>query len=486
MKRYEIIFGTLRLPVEFLIVFFSFFIARSIRLVTDLIPRVHLPIKTIATENLIEFALFGSFVFILVFIFSGLYKIKISNSKVKEFFDIIKCLSIWFIFYIAILYLANGYVYSTEIPRLIIFFSLLISFVFIIIERFLINKVIENLLKRGTVERYKVILITKTNELEIINEIKRNFYYDLVGYINKDCIKDMEVPYLGDFKDLKNLIKRGGLDEIYYINSDFSTKQIEEIFEYSRIYGIRYKYLANTFDLIKNNTETLFLGKIPIIEIKSIGLTPWGRVIKRTFDIFSSFMGILILSPLFIFVGLLIKIEDPDGPVIYRNKRVGINGRLFDCFKFRYMKWEFCTKESYGINPEKDSAIKLEKELIEKSSTRNGALYKIKNDPRKTKIGSLIERFSIDELPQLFNVFVGNMSLVGPRPHQPREVDLYKEHQKRVLTIKPGITGMAQVNGRDNNDFDDEVNLDIFYIENWSLVLDFKILLKTIFAIIKR
>ncbi|NVP17574.1 sugar transferase [Candidatus Gracilibacteria bacterium] len=150
------------------------------------------------------------------------------------------------------------------------------------------------------------------------------------------------------------------------------------------------------------------------------------------------------------------------------------------------MKWEYCIKDAYKKLDKDDKALKLEKELIEKNSTRNGPLYKIKNDPRKTKIGNFIERYSIDEIPQFFNLIIGNMSLVGPRPHQPREVEKYSIDQKRLLTIKPGITGMAQVNGRETNDFKKEAELDIFYIENWSMLLDLKIILKTFSVILKR
>ncbi|PID99805.1 MAG: hypothetical protein CSA81_14485 [Acidobacteria bacterium] len=130
--------------------------------------------------------------------------------------------------------------------------------------------------------------------------------------------------------------------------------------------------------------------------------------------------------------------------------------------------------------------MKFLDELIKKQSIKTGPLYKIKNDPRKTKVGVFLERFSIDELPQFFNVLKGNMSLVGPRPHQPIEVEKYEEHQRRVLTIKPGITGMAQVSGRSDLKFEDEVRLDIFYIENWSLWGDIKIILRTIPAMLKK
>jgi lipopolysaccharide/colanic/teichoic acid biosynthesis glycosyltransferase len=130
------------------------------------------------------------------------------------------------------------------------------------------------------------------------------------------------------------------------------------------------------------------------------------------------------------------------------------------------------------------NADAIKEKLMKANERQDGPLFKMENDPRITKIGKFIRKFDIDELPQLWNVFIGNMSLIGPRPHLPKEVALYKENQKRVLTIKPGITGMAQTHGRHKNTFDDEVRLDTFYIENWSLLLDVKILLKTIAVVL--
>jgi lipopolysaccharide/colanic/teichoic acid biosynthesis glycosyltransferase len=140
------------------------------------------------------------------------------------------------------------------------------------------------------------------------------------------------------------------------------------------------------------------------------------------------------------------------------------------------MKWEHCiTRE----NPKLDEALNFEKELIEKQSIRKGPLYKVKKDPRKTRVGYYVEKYSIDDLPQLFNIFQGTMSMVGPRPHQKREVEKYMEYHRRLLTIKPGLTGMAQISGRSDLDFEKEYRLDLFYIENWSLWMDISICLKT-------
>ncbi len=185
-------------------------------------------------------------------------------------------------------------------------------------------------------------------------------------------------------------------------------------------------------------------------------------------------------------VAILIRIEDFAGPAIYLNRRIGKNGHPFDLYKFRYIYWKYCVKDAYGVAPKHDDALKFEESLKKDHDGRSGPLYKIQNDPRKTRVGKFIEKYSIDELPQLWNVFIGNMSLVGPRPHQPREVEHYDEWHRQVLTLKPGITGMAQTHGRHKNSFDQEVSLDTYYIEHWSLFLDLKILMKTVIVVLFR
>lgn len=210
----------------------------------------------------------------------------------------------------------------------------------------------------------------------------------------------------------------------------------------------------------------------------------WERVLKRTLDILLSVLGMIILIPFFILISIGIKIEDPSGPVFFKNRRIGQNGRIFDLYKFRYMYWKYSIKDAYGVGSTSDEALKYEESLKEKYDTRNGPLYKIQNDPRRMKFGKIIERLSLDEIPQLYNVLIGQMSLIGPRPHQPREVDLYDEADKQVLIVKPGITGMAQVYGRENNSFKEEVALDRYYIEHYSILLDLVIFLRTFFVVI--
>lgn len=490
MKRHEIFFSIIKIPLDFLIVYFGFFIARKIRMWTDLIPWLELPIQTLPENELSIFALFWALLYIIVFAIHGLYNIQITHSKIKEFWDIVRYSIYWFLFFSVAVYLWKWFLYDgTEIPRLIILFTSCIAAFFSIFTRIFLNNIQALLLKKWHIPKRKLILIHNKNDQklkEIYEDIKESKVYKVIGYISEKKQKNCNIyKYLWSVESLEKIMRRWGCDEILYIDSIFSKKDLFKIWDLSKTYGVRYRYITNSFDVTKSNITLSLINKTPVIEIKNTPLENWGRVIKRGSDIFGSIIGIFLTFPLMFFIALLIKIEDPSGPIIYKNRRIGQWWKTFDCYKFRYLKWEYCTKESYG-NKKDDPALLYEQELIRKNNTRKGPLYKIENDPRKTKIGTFIEKYSIDEIPQFFNVLKGNMSLVGPRPHQPREVSKYKEYQKRLLTIKPGITWMAQVNGRDTNNFVKEAKLDIFYIENRSLLLDMKILFKTCWIILKR
>ncbi|WP_404851290.1 sugar transferase [Enterococcus casseliflavus] len=191
--------------------------------------------------------------------------------------------------------------------------------------------------------------------------------------------------------------------------------------------------------------------------------------IKRLVDLIGSFLGLLFLSPLFAFVAYKIKKEEPKGPIFFSQKRIGKNGKIFKMYKFRSM----C------VGAEEQLSILLEKNEID------GAMFKMKNDPRITKIGKLIRKTSIDELPQLWNVLKGDMSLIGPRPPLIREVKLYSKYDKQRLYVKPGCSGLWQISGRNNLSFEEMVELDLKYIKNQSIIFDFKIMFKTVIVIFK-
>ncbi|NGY77510.1 multidrug MFS transporter [Priestia megaterium] len=187
-------------------------------------------------------------------------------------------------------------------------------------------------------------------------------------------------------------------------------------------------------------------------------------ILKRTIDIVGASLGLTLLSVLFLLIALIIKIEDPKGPVFFSQKRIGKNEKEFKMFKFRSMVT--------------DAEEKLQ-ELLKRNEA-SGAMFKMKDDPRITKIGKFIRKTSIDELPQLWNVLKGDMSLVGPRPPLPREVAEYTMHDKQRLLVQPGCTGLWQVSGRSNIGFEDMVKLDVFYIKHRSIIFDLKIIFKTV------
>lgn len=488
MKKHEIIFSLAKLPLDFIIIFSSFFIARDIREVNDFVPWVTLPVQIIQNEFLLRFALFWAFLYLLIFSLHWLYSLKITSSKVKETLDILLYSIYFFLFFSVFVYFWKWIFYNIEIPRLVILFATIIWIIWIILERFILNKIQNLFLDKWIIPKRKILLISNKDDesiKDILDDILEANIYKIIWYINKKEINS-NLNYLWNEKNFLDILEKNDLDEILYIDSDFDNKELYNIWDFSRIFAVRYRYITNGFDVTKTNTTISLLNKIPVIEINNTSLGAWWRVIKRIIDIIWSIVWIILSLPLFIIVWILIKLEDPDGPIIYKNLRIWQNWKKFNLYKFRYLKWKYCIKESYGIDNKDDEALEFEKKLIEKKSTRHGPLYKIKDDPRKTRIWNFIEKYSIDELPQLFNVFLWNMSMVWPRPHQPREVENYEIHQKRVLTIKPWITGLAQVNGRENNKFEDEVNLDIFYIENWNFLLDIKIFFKTFAIILNR
>ncbi|NFA51343.1 sugar transferase [Lactobacillus plantarum] len=214
-----------------------------------------------------------------------------------------------------------------------------------------------------------------------------------------------------------------------------------------------------------NRTSSELIVIDPVIQKKRYGY----RLVKRLFDFIASFVALIFLSPIFWVVAAAIKIEDPKGQVFYSQVRLGKNEKPFKMYKFRSMV---------------SNADKLLNALRQKNDI-DGAMFKMKDDPRITKVGHVLRKYSIDELPQLFNVLTGNMSLVGPRPPLPREVENYTEYDKQRLLVKPGCTGLWQATLRNSVGFDEMVQLDLTYIQKRNVAFDIGIILKTIVIIIK-
>lgn len=222
-------------------------------------------------------------------------------------------------------------------------------------------------------------------------------------------------------------------------------------------------------DVAGPRIHTQPLAGLPLIHVSTPNLSGWKRLAKRTFDLVGATLLIFLSSPFLLMTAVLIRL-DSSGPVLFRQKRVGTSGRHFEMLKFRSM------------------VIDAEEQLVElqRLSEGNGVMFKMKSDPRVTRVGKFIRRYSIDELPQLFNVLGGTMSLIGPRPPLPSEVETYETYMRRRLLVRPGLTGLWQVSGRSLLSWEDTIRLDLYYVENWSLAGDIAILLKTFRAVVSR
>jgi lipopolysaccharide/colanic/teichoic acid biosynthesis glycosyltransferase len=224
------------------------------------------------------------------------------------------------------------------------------------------------------------------------------------------------------------------------------------------------------------------MGGVPVIELAQTPLQGWGRIIKRAFDLVGAFFGLIALSPLLLVVALLIKITDP-GSVFYRQRRLSRHGDPISIFKFRTMMMKYSTGAEFsGMTNEEVFKVMGREDLIEDFKKEN----KLADDPRISRLGKFLRRTSIDELPQLINVLRGDLSLVGPRPMLEDELERYGDNLPQVLSLRCGLTGLWQVSGRTDIGFEGRVKLDLYYVENWSLGMDIRILFKTIGVIFSK
>ncbi|NQV11757.1 sugar transferase [Candidatus Uhrbacteria bacterium] len=276
--------------------------------------------------------------------------------------------------------------------------------------------------------------------------------------------------------------KQIGVDRIILADPDISRNSALKLRAFCDQYHIAFFYTADLLETTTSKLRAHAIAGVPLFEVQRTSLTGWGRIYKRAFDIIFSLILIVLSLPIQIASVIILLLQREGGFMLNKLpngkpfQRIGEGGEPFKFYKFRSM-----VKDAHKLRYDKDF---ITKNKI-KDTRKRSPLSKFEKDPRITPYGRFMRAASIDEIPQFYNVLFGKMSLVGPRPHLPEEVDKYKPEQLKVLTVKPGITGMAQVSGRADLDFNDEVTLDIFYIENWTPWLDLAILVKTPIAVLK-
>jgi exopolysaccharide biosynthesis polyprenyl glycosylphosphotransferase len=238
---------------------------------------------------------------------------------------------------------------------------------------------------------------------------------------------------------------------------------VQDVLEKARSSGVDLRVVPDMYDGLAWNSPIEYIGQFPTIPLHCGKVPEMALVLKRSVDILFSGLLLILFAPLLLAIAISIRLDSP-GPILYSSERIGKKGRVFKCRKFRTMVRDADMKRSDILH----------------MNERDGVLFKISNDPRITKLGRFLRKYSFDELPQFFNVLRGDMSVVGPRPPIASEVKEYKLSHLRRLDVTPGITGLWQVQGRQDPSFDSYISLDVTYIENWSLWLDFKIILRTI------
>jgi exopolysaccharide biosynthesis polyprenyl glycosylphosphotransferase len=292
---------------------------------------------------------------------------------------------------------------------------------------------------------------------------------NVIGFISLAPRLDNGLVSLGALDDVGAVVVEHRVDEVIIADPDFPQQEAVELVDQCHQRGVVVRIAPSTMEILVHRAEFVPGQSVPLFELKPPVFEGFDYALKRSFDLAGSLVIVLLLSPLLLLCALAVKLTSR-GPVIYRSVRPGIGGMPFACLKFRTMYRDAHAKQSD----------------LEELNEASGPLFKIRDDPRVTPVGRLLRRFSLDELPQLFNVVRGHMSLVGPRPLPQRDYDRLQDWHKKRYLVMPGITGLWQVSGRADLDFDDLVRLDFLYLERWSVFLDLSILVKTVPAVLSR
>lgn len=466
MKKSELIFSVLLIPIDFIMVVLaglSAYYVRFSQLSTDIRPVIFSLPFSIYFQIILAIA----FVWLIIFGLAGLYNLRDLGSLKKELRKVVLGCSLGLVFIVIFVFFYRQLFSS----RFIVLAGWLISIIYVSIGRLIITYVRRFFYKYGA-GIHKVVIIGAGQTADRFVKV-----FASQKWLGFSVVKRFDDFSLETSQELEEFLKSNEVDEVLQADPNLSKVDRLRLFDFADEHHLIFKYAADLLETKVLHVQVDELAGIPVAEIRKTPLDGWGRVIKRLIDIIISAILIILVSPIMLLVIIAIKL-DSRGPIFFSHLdddsilyRVGQRNKKFRYFKFRSM---LDRVDSMRYN-----------ELADRNVRTDGPMVKIKDDPRITRVGKFIRRFSLDELPELFLVFIGSMSLVGPRPHLPEEVAKYESRHKKVMTIKPGITGLAQVSGRSDLTFEDEVRLDIYYIENWSIALDFIILLKTPLAVFR-
>jgi exopolysaccharide biosynthesis polyprenyl glycosylphosphotransferase len=302
--------------------------------------------------------------------------------------------------------------------------------------------------------------------LRTLGSTRGGIDYDFVGVVSTERDPGEDLPLLGQVDDLRTILEQHPSDEVIVTDSDYSDRQLLQMVDAAHRSGVKVRIAPKTTELLVQRGEYVPGQGLPLFELRPPVFAGADWVTKRAFDVLVSGLVVVLGLPIWLGIAAAIKLTSR-GPVFYRDPRIGLGERTFGMFKFRTMVEDAAAQQT----------------ALERANEAEGALFKIRDDPRVTSVGRVLRRFSIDELPNMLNVIRGEMSLVGPRPLPVRDHALLEDWHRRRAHVLPGMTGLWQISGRSDLSFDDLVRLDFYYLENWSIGLDISILAKTLPAV---
>ena len=473
MKKGELIFSALLLPVDFVMLVAAgmatyFLRTRILSAFSPVLFEFNLPL-----EKYLVLTLAISSIFIISYAISGLYNLRSTRSTIEEFFRVVVSSSAGIMAVIVYIFLRQEIFNS----RFLVLGAWFLAIVFVSLGRLIMRYVQRLVISRYNFGTHKVMVIGEDDvTARIVNGIRANpaFGYRIVKHLANPEVAEIKAVIGPDLLNRGSSISvngnrdNPGIDEVILANPNYPADKVLEIIDFCHENHLTFKFVPNIFQTLTANFAFDAFAGVPLIELRRTALDGWGKITKRAIDMVISLFGLIILSPFFAVVAFAIKWET-EGPVFVRLERVSKN-RRFRLLKFRSMIKD---AEQYKVT------------LAVLNERTDSPLFKMKNDPRITRIGRFIRKHRIDELPQLRNVFKSDVSLVGPRPHQPDEIERYEKRHRRVLAIKAGVSGLAQISGSSDLPFEEEVALDTFYIENWTLWQDIKIIILTVLKILR-
>jgi exopolysaccharide biosynthesis polyprenyl glycosylphosphotransferase len=432
-------------------------------------------VREVATRNFVDFSAFWPITLLLLLVLfvlfetRGLYRMPPGASFLDHAGIIISSVLIGIALLIIVVFLYQPFFYS----RLIFAFAGFNIVVALLLWRAVLLALRQWCWDNGIgLERVLVVGGTGIGQ-HIMLGIKSQSHmgYHLVGYLEDShearATRQTRYPHLGSIDDLRRIVHSQEIDQVILALPFWENGRLPNLVQVCRNLGVEFRIAPDLYALSFDRVDVLQVSGVPLLGLKEVSIRGWNLAIKRALDVGLVLLSAPITLPLALLIALLVRL-DSDGPSLFTQQRVGKGGKLFTCYKFRTMVADAEARRA---------------ELVALNEA-DGPLFKIRRDPRITRVGHLLRRSSLDELPQLWNVLLGEMSLVGPRPGLPSEVQNYAPWHQRRLEVTPGLTGLWQVLGRSNTTFDEMVHLDIYYAENWSPGMDLRILLQTIPAVV--